>query len=381
MTNEIKNILENLAHQLGLNFPNDTTNLNDSTEYKTINITFSQKEIKQMPEQFRKKYLVNGLIVSCRKRSRGSKLSSCSYELRFRKDGYDISASGTTIENAKMNFIKKIKDFSSDSTYPTLFTDFCIYYIENYQKKKVCEKVYKVNLSRVKTDFKKAFKNKRLKDITPANCQKLIDETIALGYGRKAEDIKGLLNQVFSYAKKLDLIRINPIDLIVYFKHEREHGKALTKDEELYLLTKTEGTPYQVQFAVALYTGLRPNEYSSAKIEDGFIVAINSKRKNSKIEYKKIPITPMLKPYLATVTEFKFYYYETILEYFKRLLPNHRLYDLRTTFFNRCIECKVMDVVRDEWMGHKSNNIMQAYTDLSDAILLSEGEKFKYDLN
>ena len=40
-----------------------------------------------------------------------------------------------------------------------------------------------------------------------------------------------------------------------------------------------------------------------------------------------------------------------------------------------------MDVVRDEWMGHKSNNIMQAYTDLSDAILLSEGEKFKYDLN
>ena len=189
------------------------------------------------------------------------------------------------------------------------------------------------------------------------------------------------MNQVFTYAKKLDLIRINPIDLIVYFKHEREHGKALTKKEEYYLLSKTEETPYQIQFAVALYTGLRPNEYVTARIEGDFIIAINSKRKNAKTEYKKIPITPMLKPYLKNIKELKFYYYETILEYFKKLLPNHKLYDLRTTFFNRCIECKIMDVVRDEWMGHKSNNIMQAYTDLSDAILLSEGEKFKYDLN
>ena len=109
------------------------------------------------------------------------------------------------------------------------------------------------------------------------------------------------MNQVFTYAKKLDLIRINPIDLIVYFKHEREHGKALTKKEEYYLLSKTEGTPYQIQFAVALYTGLRPNEYVTARIEGDFIIAINSKRKNAKTEYKKIPITPMLKPYIKNI--------------------------------------------------------------------------------
>ena len=42
---------------------------------------------------------------------------------------------------------------------------------------------------------------------------------------------------------------------------------------------------------LALYTGLRPNELYTAKIEGNFIVAINSKRKNRKLEYKKIPIS------------------------------------------------------------------------------------------
>ena len=51
-------------------------------------------------------------------------------------------------------------------------------------------------------------------------------------------------------------------------------------------------------FAVGLYTGMRPNEYETARLEGDFIVAVNSKRKNGKVEYKKIPITPMLKPYL-----------------------------------------------------------------------------------
>ena len=144
------------------------------------------------------------------------------------------------------------------------------------------------------------------------------------------------------------------------------------------MLSKTEGTPYQHQFAVALYTGLRPNEYETARIEGNFIIAKNSKRKNGKIEYKKIPITPMLKPYVEGIERLNFYYYETILEKFKSILPNHKLYDLRTTFFNRCIECKIQEPIRDEWLGHHSNSIKTAYTDISDELHLLEGAKFVY---
>ena len=42
-------------------------------------------------------------------------------------------------------------------------------------------------------------------------------------------------------------------------------------------------TEYQLMFALALYTGMRPNEFETAKREGKFIVAINSKRKGGKM--------------------------------------------------------------------------------------------------
>ena len=392
MNDNIKKFLQNLAQQVGTLLDDNNSQLigedalnnillsedENSTKASTIYITFTKKEIKQMPEYFRRKLLIQGLQVSCRKRVRGKNLSLYTYELRYRKDGYNISASAHTIEVAKRIFLDKIKDIKDESDYPKIFVDFCSFYVENYKKKKVCEKSYKVDLGRIKNDLKPFFKNKKTTEITPIMCQTLIDNTIKDGFARKAEDIKNLLNQVLEYAKKLNLIKINPIDLIVYFKHEREHGKALAKEEEKLLLLKTEGTPYQHQFAVALYTGLRPNEYETARIEGNFIIAKNSKRKNGKIEYKKIPITPMLKPYVEGIERLNFYYYETILEKFKSILPNHKLYDLRTTFFNRCIECKIQEPIRDEWLGHHSNSIKTAYTDISDELHLLEGAKFVY---
>ena len=44
---------------------------------------------------------------------------------------------------------------------------------------------------------------------------------------------------------------------------------------------------FRIALAISLFTRLRPNELSTAKIEGNFIVAINSKRKNGKVEYKK----------------------------------------------------------------------------------------------
>ena len=94
------------------------------------------------------------------------------------------------------------------------------------------------------------------------------------------------------------LIDYNPLDIVIHAKHESDHGVALTKEEEKKLLNNTSDVILRNALALGLYTGMRPNEYKTAKIEGKFIVAVNSKRKNGKIEYKKIPITEMLKPYL-----------------------------------------------------------------------------------
>lgn len=329
-----------------------------------------------MPKQFKKIFILNGCAVSCRKRT---DKSSCSYELRYRKDGYNISASGRTLELAKLNFIKKVNlSHNKKELYPTVFKDFALFFLENYKKRTICEKEYKKYNTYLNNTIFPFFKRFKLQDISPLHCQKLIDNTIEKGQPRKAEDIKSILNQVFNYAINLNLIATNPVALVVYQKHQRKHGKALTKEEEKHLLEITKGTPYRVQFAFLLYSGLRPNEGLSVQISNGFILAINSKRKGGKEQYKRIPINPMLEPFIDDFTGF--FRPKRLYRHFVEYMPNHKLYDLRTTFFNRCVECGINESVRDSWLGHNSTAIKQAYTDISDELNKKESQKLSYSL-
>ena len=143
-------------------------------------------------------------------------------------------------------------------------------------------------------------------------------------------------------------------------------------------MQETAKTDYLTAFAVALYTGMRPNEYRTARIEGGFIIARNSKRQNKRLEFKRIPISPMLRPYLEGVTEVYFPCARYMREKVKEILPDHKLYDLRTTFYTRCKECGVADAAREEFVGHSLGKLGNAYTDLSDEYLLKEGEKLRY---
>ena len=86
----------------------------------------------------------------------------------------------------------------------------------------------------------------------------------------------------------------------------------------------------------------------------------------------------MLAPYITENTKFEFPAKETLNLRFKGVLPNHILYDMRTTFSSRCKECGIADAARDEFVGHSLGALGNAYTDLSDEYLLKEGEKFKY---
>ena len=86
----------------------------------------------------------------------------------------------------------------------------------------------------------------------------------------------------------------------------------------------------------------------------------------------------MLEPYVQELSTFEEINRDVIREKFKAILPNHIVYDMRTTFYSRCKECGIADAARDEFIGHSLGALGNAYTDLSNEYLLKEGSKFKY---
>ncbi len=306
------------------------------------------------------------------------------YQARYRKDGYDICVSKQTLEELREAFVLKAREQRQarrEDTQalkaPRNFKEFTLYYFETFRKRKVGKKTYYNDMCRLKTVFA-TLGHLTLRQITPYHCQKLIDDIVAKGHFKSAREVASLLNGIFKNAIAHHLITLNPMQIVIINKGTVTHGKALTKEEEERLLNYFEGKPQQIMFAVALYTGLRPNEFSSAELCGKFIVATNSKRKNGSVEKKRIPICPMLAPYLEGVTTLHFHSLECIRASMRKALPNHRLYDLRTTFYSRCQECGVSNVARMKFVGHSLGALGDAYTDLSDEYLIAEAQKINY---
>ena len=341
---------------------------------------FTSKEISKMPQRFRKLFRVDGLPVHCRKRKRGG---SVNFELRYRANGLNISASGTTIERAKERFIAALRRIESgdgvkQTKIPTSYKEFCLFFFETFRKRKVTELTYYHDMSRCRNHIFPVIGGMALKAITPSDCQSMIDDLRSRGLGKTADEVFSLMNYTFKGAIAHGLITKNPLAVVFHQKHKHEHGKALTKIEEVKLISSS--TPYRILLLIALYTGLRPNEYATLRREGNMLIAKNSKRKNGREEYKRIPINPMLAPYIGDMKEFHWCHMETLYKHLRRLMPTHTLYDLRTTFYTRCRECGVSDAARDEMVGHSSGVLADAYTDLSDAYLIQEANKIKYAL-
>ena len=358
----------------------DTFNVQENKKAMVSSILqFTQKEVNQMPKTFKKEFRTNGCTAHVRRRKTSK--NCYLYDIRYRRNGYNILVTNKDLETAKRLFIEKLKTakpiVKTISSLSNLHT-FTLYYFEKFRLPKVATRTYEADMHRYKKYIQPAFGEKQFNDITPEHCQNLIDSILAEGKGKTAEEIHSLLSIIFKGAIAHGLMDKNPLNLVVRMKHEGKHGTALTKDEEKLLLQAYPNTKYQTIFALALYTGLRPNEYNTAKIEGKFIIAVNSKRKNKRVEYKRIPITPMLAPYVQGINEFEMINRDVIREKFKAILPNHIVYDMRTTFYSRCKECGIADAARDEFVGHSLGALGNAYTDLSDEYLLREGAKFKY---
>ena len=141
---------EDLKKQLNLrsdskDFEDPLNNKNQNTKTTESRfLKFNDKEILKMPKTFRKEFRTQGCTAHVRKRIDGR--YKCSYEIRYTRNGYNISASATTLEEAKKNFIKKLnsietKTENQNTTFnvPKKFDEFALYWFENFHKTKVKE--------------------------------------------------------------------------------------------------------------------------------------------------------------------------------------------------------------------------------------------------
>ncbi len=341
-------------------------------------VEFTDKEINSMPKQIKKLLIIEKR--RCRIRQHPNKKG---YEIRLRREGYDVSASGITVELAKENFIKKLKIATPKATVtatPRTFNAFAIFYFENFRKEKVSTQTYTADLNRYRNYLQPTFKEIELSKITPIECKNLLIKIKDSGKGKTADEIFSLLSIIFKGAIKHNIINKNPLDIIYFEKHEKKHGSAFTIEEESRLKSEINiitNEKIKIGLAVMLYTGLRPNELKTAHIEKEFIVAINSKRKHKKVEYKKIPIIKALKPFISNGINVTFSErtLDAMRSTIKKLFPNHILYDLRTTFYSRCKEYGVAESARHAFLGHSLGEIGNTYTDLSDEYLIKEANK------
>lgn len=339
----------------------------------------NKKEIDKMPMELQAK-IRKALL-------RDPRYHNGVYEKRATIEGVQIYACSKSAAECERIFIAELttqfaQELAGETkqrvVVPSNFHEFALFYLERVKKRTTVQRTYESILNRYKNHVQDKLKRLPLRAVTTEILQDLIDGIDAAGLGKTAEDVRSLLNGIFEYALARGLIRINPMAAVILLPHEREHGTALTLDEQKLLLETTAGTEYQTMFAVALFTGIRPYEYETASLHGQMIIAQNCKRKTAilgKIEWKRIPVCPMLAPFLAGLEDIELYSADTMRRKFHAILPNHTLKDLRRTFYSMCDNLKVDQRAKKEMVGHAKDALEEAYQELSDDFLIEEAQK------
>ena len=345
----------------------------------TIIIKFTYKEIQMMSFTFKKEFIANGLAAHVLKKESGR--NSYCYEIRYRSNGYNITASSTDLREAKKKFLAK--------TVPGE--------IEKYRVKKlktgrdlleeVFDEWYMVKKGTITEKELKRFyvnfhalpeilRQKPIAAVRTSDMDKILKDVKP----RKYEELRTLFNGVFKYAVASGIIQHNPVALIKFKRAERQTREALSEEEIKSFLERVELPEFEPirQGAYLLYFfGLRPCEVDQeTRRENDFLIARNRKRKNGKIEYKKIPVPKEAqglidwdKPLVFNCSDWK------RDKLFKALLVDseNTTYCLRHTFSTVCQEYLQRPDIVDIWMGDSPQRLVgKVYTHFSDKFMRSQ---------
>ena len=349
---------------------------------KTVStvIKFTKKEVDAMAKTFKKEFIANGLAAKIIKRPSG-RTGAC-YEIRYRKNGYNISISSTDLNLARKLFIEATKTLESPEQMAKSklkFRNIAAEWIQ-YKHGKIAETTWKDYKSLIERYIPEEIKNKSVNEIHT----KEIDDVMQTFNPRMYEQMRTIFNGIFKYAKANGNITINPIDMIPFKRAERQNRDRIS-DEQIIAFLNNLTDPFYDRirnFAYAMYFfGLRPCEIDDeARFENGFLICRNRKRKNGKKAYKKIPIPRQAENFIDFNSPLKSpLSYDRTLDIMKKALPEGIIpYQLRHTFASVCDE-KVKREVVELWMGDSPERLVgKTYVHYSDEFMRKEMDKVNF---
>ena len=196
--------------------------------------------------------------------------------------------------------------------------------------------------------------------------------------------VKTILNQVFAYAVRHDIIDKNyahlaqpKIDVSVHTEK-----RIFTADEVKKVWNMAESEKRDMVL-ILLYSGIRINEAMKLSVDDfhdGYFVT------GSKTEAGKnrvVPIHPTIAPVIQnrlSQTKGHLFHFnmKTGQKWIKETI-GHTAHECRHSFITRCLECGMNDEARKRIVGHASQGVTnQVYTHLEIEFLKKEMAKLEY---
>lgn len=339
-------------------------------------IKFTEKEISKMSKTFKKQFIANGLCAHITKRDSGR--NTYCYEIRYRANGYKIEVSSTDLATAKKKFLEKtmpgeidkhqVKQKSKERYLCTVFDEWYSFKSKTKVGKKTLEthKLHFVSLP-------DKIKNTPISKITTAN----ITECLAGRKDRAYEEYRTIFNMLFKYASANGYITHNPMGLIPFIRAERKTREALTENEiNAFLWRVLEPKFDKIRQRAYLYYffGLRASELDKETRREGaFLITRNRKRKNGKIEYKKIPIPKQAESLIQWDNLYAPIRAMTAGKLFKELLGEGKsAYNLRHTFSTVCQQYVRQEIV-EIWLGDSPERLVgKVYTHFPDNFMVEQ---------
>ena len=344
-------------------------------------IKFTKEEVDMMSKTFKKEFIANGCVGHVIKRPSGKK--GCYYEIRYRRNGYNITSSNADLQTAKKLFIETTKNLDSPEKLAQNKLKFGTIVNEwlEYKKGKITYHQWQNHESRARRFIPEDLKDKQIKDIHTADIDRLLkfDDN-----PRMYEEVRSLFNQIFKYAKASGIISHNPVELIPFKRAKRENRKPLTEKqiEAFFNCLKQPEFERIRQIAYTLYFfGLRPCEIDKElHIENGFLICRNRKRKGGAVEYKKIPIPEQAREYIDFTKPIKYpiAQHKTAEIIKKALGDNLTPYNLRHTFATICAE-HVREEIVEVWLGDSPERLTgKVYVHYSDKFMQEQMNLVKF---